>query len=98
SEHASVVRSQIIELNEGFQAALVLYDEGLLSNDKVLASTLWRRFYNQDCKSAHQLEALIHYVRQSMHMLDSTELEDLIDGKKLRWIHIDKVFEELKKK
>uniref|UniRef100_A0A0A9Z740 Ubiquinol-cytochrome c reductase complex chaperone CBP3 n=1 Tax=Lygus hesperus TaxID=30085 RepID=A0A0A9Z740_LYGHE len=98
SEHMSIVRTQIYELNEGFQAALVLYDEGLLSNDKILASALWRRFYNQDCKSAHHLEAMIHYVRHSMQMLDSTELEDLIDGKKLHWIHIEKVFEELKKK
>ncbi|BES92268.1 Ubiquinol-cytochrome C chaperone [Nesidiocoris tenuis] len=97
-EHSSVVRSQISELNQGFQAALVLYDEGLLSSDKVLACALWRRFFNRNCSSAHQLELMVLYVRHTIRVLDSIELEDLVNDKRINWIPIEKAIEEQKKR
>lgn len=97
--HSSVIKNQIYELNEGFQAALVLYDEGLLSNDKVLASAIWRRFYSQNCASAHHLEAMVYYIRHSMHDLDSIELDELVGRPTtIKWISIGKILENLDKK
>lgn len=60
---------QIDELSKQFQAALVAYDEGLQSNDKVLASALWRRFFHQNCDSPENLELLIYYVRKQVSNL-----------------------------
>lgn len=62
---------QVDELSEQFQAALIAYDEGLQSNDIVLASALWRRFFNQNCNSPEKLESLIHYVRKQASNLYS---------------------------
>ena len=52
-----------MELSEQFQAALVIYDEGILCDDIVLASAVWRRILSRHC-DARQLEAMVKYVRQ----------------------------------
>lgn len=60
-------------MSEGFQAALVNYDEGILSDDKVLAGALWRRFFDRNC-TARQLEVMVKYVRQSVSKHFKSEL------------------------
>lgn len=56
------------ELSEQFQAALVAYDEGL-SDDKVLAAAVWRRFYTlaDDVKPEH-IERLVHFIRHQVNV------------------------------
>lgn len=63
---ASIIKKQIQELGDEFQYALIAYDEGLLTDDKTLASALWKRFFNSDCDDYQQIELLIKYVRKNV--------------------------------
>lgn len=62
----AIARKQVSELSEQFQAALVSYDEGL-SDDKLLAAAIWRRFYSlsPDTK-AENIERIVHFVRHQV--------------------------------
>lgn len=93
-EHLSVIRTQIAELSEEFQAALVNYDEGILSDDTVLAGALWRRILNRNC-SARQLEGMVKYVRQMMFLLDKLSPEEVLSKKRIKWIPISEIFKTI---
>uniref|UniRef100_A0A1B6LGQ9 Ubiquinol-cytochrome c chaperone domain-containing protein n=1 Tax=Graphocephala atropunctata TaxID=36148 RepID=A0A1B6LGQ9_9HEMI len=76
AENYSAAREQTKLLGDQFQAALVTYDEGLLSDDKVLASALWRRFFERSCNDPKNLETMVKYVRMQMKYLDNLTEED----------------------
>lgn len=57
---------QIKEISEQFNAALIGYDEGIQSDDKVLAAALWRRFFYLECNNPEHIETLIIYVRKQV--------------------------------
>lgn len=69
SENTSKAKSQIRELGDQFHAALLAYDEGLLTNDKVLASALWRRFFEMNCRNPKDLETMVKYVRRQVSVV-----------------------------
>lgn len=94
SEHTSVVKSQVMQMSEEFQAALVTYDEGILSDDTVLASAVWRRILSREC-DVRQLEAMVKYVRQTMFYLHKVTSEDLVFKRKIKWIPVNEVFKSL---
>lgn len=62
----SMVRKQTKELSLQFQFALVAYDEGLLSDDIVLANALWQRLLNSDCDELTKIDGLVQYVRKTV--------------------------------
>lgn len=94
SEHRSVINSQIKELSEEFQAALVNYDEGILSDDTILAGALWRRLLNRKC-TPQQLEGMVKYVRQNMFLLDKLGSEEFFLERSIKWLNIDEVNKSL---
>lgn len=53
-----------MELSYQFNAAIIGYDEGIMSDDKLLASALWRRFFVYECNNPEHLEKLLIYVRK----------------------------------
>ncbi|CAF89955.1 unnamed protein product [Tetraodon nigroviridis] len=53
-------------MTEMFYAALFGYDEGILSDDRVLAAALWRNLFNRECEDPRQLELLVEYVRKQV--------------------------------
>lgn len=57
---------QIRELSEQFNAAVIGYDEGIQSNDRVLAGALWRRFFHLECNNPEHVESLVIYVRKQV--------------------------------
>lgn len=57
---------QISELSEQLQASLIAYDEGILSDDTVLAGALWRRIYQYGPFEPVKLELLVEYVRKQV--------------------------------
>lgn len=85
AEHYYTAREQLTDLSENFQAALLTYDEGLLGDDKVLASALWRRFFCKQCCDAEQLEQMVQYVRRQMHYFDNLSGVDFLK-RKYKWI------------
>lgn len=62
----SSIRGQVTELSEQFQAALIAYDEGLQTNDMILAGALWRRLYQQKDADPEHLDSLIKYIRKQV--------------------------------
>ncbi|XP_013774475.1 ubiquinol-cytochrome-c reductase complex assembly factor 1-like [Limulus polyphemus] len=73
------------ELLSHFQASLFSYDEGLLSDDKILAAAIWRILFCYSCTSPILLEELVHYVRKQVDYLDSQSSEAIITKGKLQW-------------
>lgn len=60
------MKQEISELSEQFQAALIAYDEGLQTNDVVLAGAIWRRLYQQKDADPEHLDLLIKYIRKQV--------------------------------
>jgi len=93
ADMASSVRSKnIVAIAEEFQAALFVYDEGLVGNDMQLANALWRRFFmsmkeaeDAELPDPEKLELLVNYVRRVANYLDITESADIIVKNKIVW-------------
>ncbi|XP_058463283.1 ubiquinol-cytochrome-c reductase complex assembly factor 1 [Malaya genurostris] len=86
ADNPSAVRPQIQLLSEQFQAALLTYDEGINSEDKILAAALWRRFLSGKCEDYEMLELLVKYVRKQMAMLDNISRYDFAIKPKVKWL------------
>lgn len=86
AHNPSGTRMQIEMLSEQFQAALIAYDEGVMSDDKVLAAALWRRFFERDCRDYTKLEKLVLYVRKHVQLLDKLSREDFVHKPKIAWL------------
>uniref|UniRef100_A0A3Q3B907 Ubiquinol-cytochrome c reductase complex assembly factor 1 n=1 Tax=Kryptolebias marmoratus TaxID=37003 RepID=A0A3Q3B907_KRYMA len=72
-------------MTENFYAAMFGYDEGILSDDRVLAAALWRNLFSRQCEDPHQLELMVEYVRKQMQFIDSLDGEDLLLTGEVQW-------------
>lgn len=81
ADNPSACRQQISVLAEQFQATLINYDEGMMSDDKILASALWRRFFTMECEDYSKLEKLVKYVRRVSQQLEGMTRQDLMKPK-----------------
>ncbi|KAM5135666.1 ubiquinol-cytochrome c reductase complex assembly factor 1 [Mantella aurantiaca] len=72
-------------LTEIFYASIFGYDEGIISDDRVLASALWRNLFHMRCDDPRQLELMVEYVRKQMQYLDSLNGEDLLLTGEVTW-------------
>ncbi|KAL6046829.1 hypothetical protein STEG23_005102, partial [Scotinomys teguina] len=59
-----ILKKNMAFMTNNFYAAILGYDEGILSDDRGLAAALWRTFFNQKCEDPRQLELLVEYVRK----------------------------------
>ncbi|XP_043271538.1 ubiquinol-cytochrome-c reductase complex assembly factor 1 isoform X2 [Venturia canescens] len=84
--NTTALRNQYILLSKQFNAAIVGYDEGIMSDDKVLAGALWRRFYQCEGNDPEVIEKLVAYVRKQMNELDKTPGEDVMNMRKINWL------------
>ncbi|KAL6442122.1 hypothetical protein ACFW04_002434 [Cataglyphis niger] len=73
-----VRNKQIKEISEQFNAALIGYDEGIQSDDKVLAGALWRRFFHLECNNPEHIETLIIYVRKQICLFDNLPSHEIL--------------------
>uniref|UniRef100_A0A2K6EFM0 Ubiquinol-cytochrome c reductase complex assembly factor 1 n=1 Tax=Propithecus coquereli TaxID=379532 RepID=A0A2K6EFM0_PROCO len=80
-----ILKKNMIIMTNNFYAAILGYDEGILSDDHGLAAALWRTFFNQKCEDPRQLELLVEYVRKQMQYLDSMNGEDLLLTGEVSW-------------
>jgi len=88
----STRQKKIAAICEEFQAALFVYDEGLLGNDLQLANALWRRFFlsmqedeEGQIPDPEKLEILVNYVRRVSHYLDQLDSVDIIVKNTINW-------------
>lgn len=72
-------------MTETFYAAIFGYDEGILSDDCVLAAALWRNLFNCECEDPEQLELMVGYVRKQMQYVDALDGDDLILTGEVKW-------------
>ncbi|CAM2102599.1 unnamed protein product [Caretta caretta] len=79
------LKESMRSMTENFYAAIFGYDEGILSDDHVLAAALWRNFFNKHCEDPKQLELLVEYVRKQMQYLDAINGEDLLLAGEVTW-------------
>ncbi|XP_037937589.1 ubiquinol-cytochrome-c reductase complex assembly factor 1-like [Teleopsis dalmanni] len=91
ANNPSQTRKQIEILSEQFQAALIAYDEGAMSNDSIMAGALWRRFFEMNCEDYERIERLVKYVRIQMIMLDQLSREEFIIKPKIPWVELNKI-------
>jgi len=92
---ASSARSRTIAgIAEEFQAALFIYDEGLLGNDMQLANALWRRFFlsmkeleddTAPLPDPEKLLLLVNYVRRLANVLENADAVDIIVKNDIKW-------------
>ncbi|KAF6089743.1 ubiquinol-cytochrome c reductase complex assembly factor 1 [Phyllostomus discolor] len=80
-----ILKKNMMIMTNNFYAAILGYDEGLLSDDHGLAAALWRMFFNQKCEDPRQLELLVEYVRKQIQYLDSMNGEDLLLTGEVSW-------------
>jgi len=66
-------REGIQELSETFKASLFAYDEGLMSDDKVLAGCVWRTLFERNCDDAAHLNTMVTYIRKQVAHLDGMD-------------------------
>ena len=63
----------------------------LMNDDKEMAAALWRRFFIDEPFDGPRLELLLKYVRLTMAKLDDMPTEDLVYGKRIKWLTLDSV-------
>ncbi|KAK0182495.1 hypothetical protein PV327_000631 [Microctonus hyperodae] len=80
------ISKQMEELGHQFNAAIVGYDEGLLSDDQTLAGAIWRTFLEMKCDDPKLMEKMIIYIRKNIQMLDNIPVLSLINSAKVTWI------------
>ncbi|KAJ7351006.1 Ubiquinol-cytochrome-c reductase complex assembly factor 1 [Desmophyllum pertusum] len=82
-----VIRDTLQALLKQFHALIIAYDEGLLSDDTVLATTIWRNlFSNKKHTDAEQLGRLVEYVRKNVQYLESIPGEHLLHDGSFKWL------------
>lgn len=85
ADNPAALRSQLQELSQQFQMALIIYDDGLAGNDKELASALWERFFAKKCHDYGHLEDLVKHVRRELHHYDSIEFKAILEDPNILW-------------
>lgn len=78
-EASSTMRAEGVNvISQQFKASLYAYDEGLMSDDHVLAGALWRNLFEKNCADVHHMEAMIEYIRRQIAYLDLLDSNTLI--------------------
>lgn len=66
---SKIKNEQLKEISYQFNAAIIGYDEGILSDDKTLAGALWRRFFQLEGNNPEHIEMLLIYVRKQVRLM-----------------------------
>uniref|UniRef100_A0A336N0M6 CSON008085 protein n=1 Tax=Culicoides sonorensis TaxID=179676 RepID=A0A336N0M6_CULSO len=85
ADNPSAMRKQLQVLSQQFQAALITYDDGLMHDDKSLATSLWVRLFDRKCENYEDLTTLVEYVRRQIQILDDMKEEELLNKPVIGW-------------
>ncbi|XP_066257040.1 ubiquinol-cytochrome-c reductase complex assembly factor 1 [Euwallacea similis] len=81
----SAMKAQIKDLSEELQASFIAYDEGLQSDDVVLAGAIWRRIYQMEYCAPHHLEGIVRYIRKHISLLDNLSKDQILNVEPVKW-------------
>ncbi|XP_047371037.1 ubiquinol-cytochrome-c reductase complex assembly factor 1 [Vespa velutina] len=87
----SIRKEQKVELSYQFNAAILAYDEGLMSDDKVLARALWETFFNLECNNPEVIEKLLIYVRKQINLLDKISSQKILRHPQIKWLELKNI-------
>ncbi|CAF0964256.1 unnamed protein product [Brachionus calyciflorus] len=77
-------------LNDIFRAFLFGFDEGLLSDDTVLAGAVWRHLLEmRDLKDHAILGELVEYIRKNVHHLEKINDVDILKNGIVSFVGLD---------
>lgn len=62
-----------------------------MSDDRVLAAALWRRFFEMNCDDYENIERLVKYVRKQIVMLDNLQRDEFLRKPRVPWLSLDKM-------
>nr|XP_020638132.1 ubiquinol-cytochrome-c reductase complex assembly factor 1 isoform X2 [Pogona vitticeps] len=79
------MKKSVKAMVQNFYASIFGYDEGILSDDHVLAGALWRNLFSRNCDDPRMLEIMVEYVRKQMQHLDAMPGEDLLLSGEVTW-------------
>ncbi|KAJ8679744.1 hypothetical protein QAD02_015531 [Eretmocerus hayati] len=97
STNSSLIKSQLVLLSDQFKAALIGYDEGIMSDDTYLANSLWQRFFKMENVDPRKIEKLVHYMRQQVDDLSRVRMSEIFcDEPNIDWIRVKDLQDELK--
>lgn len=82
---SSVVKESTRELVDMFYGLTFAYDEGITSDDVVLASALWRNLFGKRRYDPAAVERLVEYVRREVYNLDAADSDLLLEKGELAW-------------
>ncbi|GBN03148.1 Ubiquinol-cytochrome-c reductase complex assembly factor 1 [Araneus ventricosus] len=68
----------LAEISDQFRASQIAYDEGVLSDDTVLASAVWRTIFGFRNMDPRVLEAMVFYIRKQIDFLDHQNSEEVL--------------------
>ncbi|XP_054157776.1 ubiquinol-cytochrome-c reductase complex assembly factor 1-like [Oppia nitens] len=82
---SKVRRQSMDQLLQQFQAMIVAYDEGLLTDDKTLCAALWRTLFIYESIDPKHLELMVNYIRTQLDHLHTIETEKFLLNGKFVW-------------
>ncbi|XP_011496540.1 PREDICTED: ubiquinol-cytochrome-c reductase complex assembly factor 1 [Ceratosolen solmsi marchali] len=86
--NSTLIKSNIKLLYEQFNASIIGYDETVGSNDKFLASHIWRRFFKCNMDNPEKLEKLVYYIRKQVDTLSHTTITEILSPpSNINWIY-----------
>ncbi|XP_033096545.1 ubiquinol-cytochrome-c reductase complex assembly factor 1-like [Anneissia japonica] len=98
---SSKIREATSKMVEQFHGVLLAYDEGILSDDHVLAGALWRNLFLQRCDDPEVLADMVEYVRIQVQYLETLDSSQLLQKGRIKWLpykgNISHLPEDLKK-
>lgn len=77
--NSKTFREQIYKLEDQFQYSVVALDEGLLADDKQLASAIWREIFDGESDDFEKIESLVKYVRMNVSIMSRTQRMSNVD-------------------
>ncbi|XP_055756640.1 ubiquinol-cytochrome-c reductase complex assembly factor 1-like [Salvelinus fontinalis] len=78
-------KESVRAMTETLYVAIFGYDEGILSDDGLLAAALWRNMFNRQCEDPRQLELMLDYVHKQMQFIETLDGGDLLLTGEVKW-------------
>ncbi|OMJ13363.1 Protein CBP3, mitochondrial [Smittium culicis] len=75
-----IVNDSLKDLTANYFGCIMSFDEGLITNDAVLAGSVWRNILS-NCENAEVLYLVVLYIRRQLKMLDQLDNSAFILGK-----------------
>ncbi|KAF8788653.1 Ubiquinol-cytochrome-c reductase complex like protein [Argiope bruennichi] len=85
----------LAEITDQFRASQIAYDEGVLCDDTVLASAVWRTIFGFRNMDPRVLEAMVFYIRKQIDHLDHQNSEEILFKGAVEFLPLKSVIDKM---